>query len=57
METKSNLASIYKKKYCQGNFDGCARYMVATTVGKEKVPSNMFPNMREKAEEIIAENN
>ncbi|MBP1909630.1 hypothetical protein [Methanolobus bombayensis] len=57
METKSNLASMYKRKYCQDNYGNCARYMVATTVGREKVPSDMFPNMRDKAEEIISENN
>ena len=51
------LATMYKRKYCQDNYGDCARYMVAINVGREKVPSNMFPNMRDKAEEIISGNN
>lgn len=56
MEAKPGLTSMYKNKYCKGNYEDCARYMVATTIGRGEVPSNMFPNMKEKAEEIISNN-
>jgi len=56
METKPSLASVYKKNYCKGSYEDCARYMVATTIGRGEVPLNMFPNMKEKAEEIISNN-
>jgi hypothetical protein len=48
------MAEIYQKKYCQGDdFPSCARYRVATTLGKEFVPDNLFPNMTVQADNII----
>ncbi|MBN2515240.1 MAG: hypothetical protein JXC33_04315 [Deltaproteobacteria bacterium] len=48
------MGSIYKKKYCQGDNSTCARYVLAQKLGREKVPVNLYPNMNEKAREIIA---
>ena len=56
MDMNSGLGSMYRKKYCEGDNSTCARYMVATTVGKEFVTSSLFPNMVDKANKIIAEN-
>ena len=56
MTMDSGLGSMYKKKYCEGDKTTCARYMVATTVGKEFVTSSLYPNMVDKANKIIAEN-
>lgn len=57
MSMDSGLGSMYKKKYCEGDRFICARYMVSSKLGKEYVPSNLYPNMKEKAEEILAGNN
>lgn len=42
-------AGIYKKTFCQGKFEKCARYVIAKYVGKEKVPDDLYPAMREEA--------
>ena len=54
MSMDSGLGSMYKKRYCEGNRSLCARYMVSSGLGKEYVPSNLYPNMTDKAKEILA---
>ncbi len=46
-------ANLYKKQFCQGNNEGCARHMVFRTLGKEKVPSDLYPNDADRARQII----
>lgn len=53
MSTDSALGRMNKKKYCEGDKTLCARYMVASSIGKENVPANLFPIMTEEANEII----
>lgn len=55
MSMESGLGSIYKKKYCEGNKLLCARYMIATTLGPDYVTNNIYPNMTEQAQKIIAQ--
>ena len=55
MQDTPATANMMKSKYCLGNFEECARYMVFKALGREKVPTNLFPNMRDKAKAIIAE--
>jgi len=47
------LASMYKKNYCEGEYEKCARYVVCKKLGKEGVPDNLFPNQMDKAMEIL----
>ena len=47
------MAEIYKKRYCEGDFQECARYMVFKALGKPAVPSDLFPNQKEKALKIL----
>ena len=54
MENMPKIAGMMKKGYCQGDFMNCARHMVKEALGKEKVPSNLFPNQIEKAKALIA---
>jgi len=54
MPEDSGMGAIYKKKYCNGDNSNCARYLVAQKLGKENVPANLYPNMTEKAFQIIA---
>ena len=56
MKMDSGLGSIYKKKYCEGDKTVCARYMVATTIGPEFVIAHLYPNMKDIAEKLIADN-
>lgn len=56
MPIDSGLGLMYKQKYCEGDKTICARYKVATTLGKEYVPSDLYPNMEAKADDIISKN-
>ena len=54
MPDNFGLGAIYKKRYCLADSSQCARYRVAEKVGREKVPQNLYPNMFDKIESIIA---
>ncbi|MDX9800558.1 MAG: hypothetical protein RBT69_04390 [Spirochaetia bacterium] len=54
MPADSGMGTIYKKKYCLGDNTKCARFMVAKSLGREKVPTNLYPNMYDRANELIA---
>ena len=51
-----STAEILKNTYCKGDFNKCARYMVAKTVGRDKVTLDLFPNDQDKAKKIIEAN-
>ncbi|MCC4771497.1 hypothetical protein FXV91_15395 [Methanosarcina sp. DH2] len=53
MPIESALGRIHKKKYCEGDKNLCARYKVASSIGKENVPIDLFPIMMEEANQII----
>ena len=54
MPDNKGLGAMYKNKYCLGDYTKCARYIVATKLGREKVPTNLYPNMIETANELIS---
>jgi hypothetical protein len=54
MKDTDGLGAIFKKKYCLGSFAECARYMVFKKLGKPAVPADLYPNMHERAEKILA---
>ena len=56
MDIESGLGRMYKRRYCKGDKMQCARYMVLNELGREFVPTDLFPNMHDKAEKIIAQN-
>lgn len=47
------IGLIFKKKYCNDNYELCARYKVMKEVGEEYVPANLYPNMMDLAVGII----
>jgi hypothetical protein len=49
----SGIGAIYKHKYCQGDNASCARHKVKVALGKAKVPANLYPNMWDRADDII----
>lgn len=56
MEADKGLGAMYVKKYCEGDKTICARYKVATTLGGDKVPIDLYPNMNDRAEKLIEDN-
>jgi hypothetical protein len=54
MKDMEGLAAMYKRRYCLGDNTECARLMVFEKFGKEAVPSDLYPNMRDRAREIVA---
>ena len=54
MPLDSAMGRIYKQKYCTGDNSICARYMVASQLGRDKVPATMYPNMADQAKVLIA---
>ena len=57
MSMESGLGAMYKKKYCEGDKTICARYIVATQLGAEYVTTNLYPNMNDVADKLLAEHN
>ena len=52
MPCDTGLGAMYKQKYCEGDKNKCARYIVSTTCGPQFVDNNLYPNMQDKAIEI-----
>ncbi len=53
MDSKPALANMYKRNYCEGTYDNCARWKVANTLGREAVPADLFPNQIDRLEHIL----
>ncbi len=53
MQNMPSIADMMKKRYCLGSNEDCARYMVFKSLGREKVPMDLFPNMTEDANRLI----
>jgi hypothetical protein len=56
MGKKPGTAEMFKKKYCLGDNTDCARHMVMKNLGKPNVPSDLFPNQKNVAEQLVAAN-
>lgn len=56
MKAEEGLGAMYKKKYCEGDKTLCARYTVATKCGQKFVTNDLYPNMLDKAKEILKQN-
>ncbi len=54
MPNTSGLGAMYKQNYCMGDHSKCARLLVANSLGRQKVPVDLYPNMRDRAKAIIA---
>ena len=53
MEMMPAMSNMYKKNFCLSDYSDCARFMVFKTLGKPSVPVDLFPNQKERAEQII----
>ena len=54
MPGESGLGAMFKKTYCLGDNSNCARYIVAKQLGRKSVPVNLYPNMKERAENLVS---
>ena len=48
-----NIAEKMKNQFCLNNNTECARYMVFKVLGREKVPSDLFPVQVYRVEDIL----
>lgn len=55
MQHMPSMATMYKERYCEKDFGGCARYVVFAAVGRENVPKDLYPNEIDRTASIIAE--
>jgi hypothetical protein len=55
MQNMPGGADLFKQYYCLDDNSKCARYMVSKALGKQSVPSNLFPNQMLRAKQIIAQ--
>lgn len=53
MKDMPATANLMKNRYCLGDNSQCARFMVSNALGKENVPSDLFPNQYERAMKLI----
>ncbi len=44
----------YRRTYCRGGWDECARALLADAVGRENVPPTLLPNEREQILKVMA---
>ena len=56
MSNMPAMAEMYKTKYCLSDNSDCARYMVFRKMGSDAVPTDMYPNDRDSATTLLAEN-
>jgi hypothetical protein len=49
-----SIANVLKQKYCQGDYQQCARYLVLCALGADAVPDDLFPDDRAEANKLIA---
>lgn len=48
------LVLLFKKIYCKGDKSLCARYKIYISLGRSKVPYNLYPNMNYIADELLS---
>jgi len=53
MADMPSTAEIFKTIYCREDSSKCARMMIVRSLGRERVPADLFPNQADKAEGMI----
>ena len=48
MEGMPSMASMMKKRYCEGDHTACARFRACAVLGSPGVPMDLFPNQVER---------
>jgi hypothetical protein len=47
------VANLTKRRLCQGDHAGCARYVVLQALGREAVPPDLWPDQTDRARQIV----
>jgi hypothetical protein len=55
LENMPTIATMIKRRYCDGDYENCARYMVATRLGADRVPTSLYPTHVDDAEALLQE--
>jgi len=53
LKNMPTASDMMKKMYCKWHYSKCARYKVATTLGRKAVPADMFPGDTLRATEML----
>lgn len=53
MAEMPGMAGLYKQRYCREDNLSCARYTVFKALGRENVPTDLYPNDLARANEIV----
>ena len=54
MAERPATANLMKTQYCKGDFVSCARHRVFKALGREAVPSDLFPSQADRADALLA---
>ena len=54
MADMPTTAARMKERLCRGDSHQCARFMVFSALGREKVPPDLYPNSINQAKDLIA---
>ena len=54
MADMPSMSDLLKDRYCRGEWQSCARYRVFKAVGRDSVPSDLYPAQADKVDGIIA---
>lgn len=54
MEAMPATSEWLKARYCRGQNDECARFMVCQALGRSRVPGDLFPTQKVRALMLIS---
>ena len=54
MANKPGTAELLKTRFCRGEYERCARFMVFEKLGRPSVPLDLFPNQVDRANLIVS---
>ena len=54
MKNMPTTASVLKQRLCMSGWQACARHMVFEVLGREAVPSDLYPDEVDRARAILA---
>lgn len=53
MDSRPATSEMMKKRYCHDDNSSCARWMVSSSLGKQAVPTDLFPHQVDRAKELL----
>ena len=53
LKNMPKASDVMKKMYCKWHYTKCARYKIASTLGKSALPEDMFPGDHGRATEML----